>query len=172
MCNQDRHFHWRRMSAPDMASVTLVASQVHPDYPEDERVFAERLALYPDGCLLLEAGKQIAGYVISHPWRERQPPALNSLLQALPATPSTYYIHDVALLPAARGLGAASQLVDILMQLAQAADLATMSLVAVNDSHAFWARHGFVSIEDPALQEKLHSYDTAARFLAKEVARR
>ncbi len=171
MCSQDRHFNWRRMSALDMAAVVLIAAQVHPDYPEDERVFTERLALYPDGCLLLEAGTQVAGYVISHPWRELQPPALNSLLQVLPATASTYYIHDVALLPVARGLGAASQLVDILMQLAQAAGLATMSLVAVNDSHAFWARHGFAPIDAPALQEKLNSYDAAARFLAKDVAR-
>lgn len=170
MDSQHRHFNWRRMSAQDMATVALIAAQVHPDYPEDERVFTERLALYPDGCLLLETGAQVAGYVISHPWQERQPPALNSLLQALPGIPSTYYIHDVALLPAARGLGAASQLVDILMQLAQAADLATMSLVAVNDSHAFWARHGFALINDPALQEKLNSYDAAARFLAKDIA--
>ena len=155
----------------DMAAVTHIAAQVHPDYPEDDRIFAERLALYPDGCLLLEMGQQSAGYVISHPWLERQPPALNSLLQALPATPSTYYLHDIALLPAARGIGAASQLIARLMLLAQTSALRTMSLVAVNDSHAFWARHGFLVIDDPALQKKLNSYDAAACFLSREITR-
>lgn len=172
MLIQDGEFIWRRMSEQDIAAVTHIAAQVHPDYPEDESIFVERLALFPDGCLLLEIGEQAAGYVISHPWIEHQPPALNSRLRSLPVPASTYYIHDVALLPTVRGLGAASQLMTILTQLALTTDLNSMSLVAVNDSHAFWTRHGFALIDDPALQIKLNSYDTAARFLMKEIARR
>ncbi|MDO9419364.1 MAG: hypothetical protein Q7T66_01750 [Herminiimonas sp.] len=46
----------------------------------------------------------------------------------------------------------------------------TISLTAVNNSHNFWTRHGFVAIDDPALQKKLNTYDLAARFLLKNIA--
>lgn len=163
-------FQWRGMQQQDLPLVSAMATRVHPDYPEDDSIFAERLALYPEGCLLLEVGGEVAGYAISHPWLALQPPALGTLLRVLPIQASTYYIHDVALLPAARGLGAAAQMLERLTQLAKNGGIATLSLVAVNDSHAFWMRQGFGLIDDPVLQKKLNSYDYAARFLIKDVA--
>ena len=41
--------------------------------PKDAEVFVERLCLYTAGCLVFHAGRTIAGYVISHPWRARDP---------------------------------------------------------------------------------------------------
>ena len=76
---------WRAMEAADLAAVERVAAHVHPDYPEDEAVFAERLSLCPEGCLVLARPLgDPCGYVVAHPWRLGQPPALNSLLGALP----------------------------------------------------------------------------------------
>lgn len=161
-------FCWRNMQEDDLATVIAIAARLHPTYPEDDQIYAERLALYPNGCLIFEVNRNAVGYAISHPWLDRQVPALNSLLQVLPAHPSTYYIHDVALLPAARGLGAVEQLLANLLPVAQADGLITMSLTAVNNSSDFWARHGFIEIDDPALQ--LNSYDLAARFLLKNIA--
>ncbi|MFC7299141.1 GNAT family N-acetyltransferase [Herminiimonas aquatilis] len=158
------------MREDDLPAVGEIAAQLHPAYPEDGRIFAERLQLYPNGCLVLEMNDSVLGYVISHPWRHRQPPTLNSLLQILPVRPSTYYIHDVALLPTARGLGAVTQLMSRLSRIAQDDGLLTLSLVAVNGSREFWSRQGFVAIDDPALEEKLNSYDLAARFLCKDLA--
>ncbi len=164
------NFCWRSMREDDLATVIAIAVQLHPAYPEDEQIYAERLALYPNGCLALEVNRNVVGYAISHPWLDRQAPALNSLLQALPIHPSTYYIHDVALLPAARGLGAVEQLLANLLPIARGYGLSTMSLTAVNNSYDFWTRHGFIEIDDPALQKKLNSYDLAARFLLKNIA--
>ena len=96
------------MTAADLPAVNAIAAQVHVAYPEDAAVFAERLTLHPAGCCVLDGGTGVAGYVISHPWRIAEPPALDTLLGALPAPASTYYIHDIALLPAARRGGAAS----------------------------------------------------------------
>ncbi|RBA25198.1 GNAT family N-acetyltransferase [Herminiimonas fonticola] len=166
----NQQFCWRSMREDDLATVIAIAARLHPTYPEDEQIYTERLALYPNGCLILEVNCNAVGYAISHPWLDRQAPALNSLLQALPTCPSTYYIHDVALLPAARGLGAVEQLLANLLTAAQAHGLSTMSLTAVNNSHDFWARHGFVAIDDPVLPEKMNSYDFAARFLLKNIA--
>jgi hypothetical protein len=56
------------MTLIDLPAVMATAAQVHPGYPEDEAVFAERLALAPQGCLCLERERPLAGYVVSHPW--------------------------------------------------------------------------------------------------------
>lgn len=158
---------WRYATAVDVPRLLAVAEQVHAAYPEDEAVFAERLRLYPAGCRVFEIEGRVAGYVISHPWRLRQPPALNSLLGALPQSPDTYYLHDLALLPAARGAGAGSAIVEALVEQARGEGLATLSLVAVNDSVAFWRRHDFAVMEESSLAEKLRSYDEAARFMVR-----
>jgi ribosomal protein S18 acetylase RimI-like enzyme len=153
----------------DLQVVSVIAAEVHAAYPEDDAVFAERLRLHPAGCLVLDLDGRAAGYVLSHPWIDNEPPELNSLIEAIPDEPSTYYIHDVALLPAARGSGAASRLAEHLTDLARATKLANMSLVAVNNSTVFWERHGFRVVEDPRLARKLSSYDGAARFMTKRL---
>ena len=55
---------WRPMLPADLSMTETIAEQVHPDYPEDPAVFAERLALFPAGCFMLGA----VGYLIAHPW--------------------------------------------------------------------------------------------------------
>jgi hypothetical protein len=81
------------MQKPDLPALLAVADIVHPAYPEDPAVFAERLNLYPEGCLVLEQGGKAMGYAVSHPGAYGAPPALNSLLGALPDKPTTYYFH-------------------------------------------------------------------------------
>jgi ribosomal protein S18 acetylase RimI-like enzyme len=115
-----------------------------------------------------EVGRPI-GYIVSHPWTYGAPPALNSLLGTLPEPPTTYYIHDIALLPEARGTGAANIIVAQLTALAESLSLLNLSLIAVNDSVAFWQRHGFVLTAIPALDAKLRSYDEAARFMVRAI---
>ena len=160
---------WRPMAAADLPAVMAVAAQVHPDYPESEAVFAERLALHPAGCLVLAGGEGIGGYVLSHPWRVGQVPALDSLLGPLPDDADAYYIHDLALVPAARGGGAASTGVERLAAHARDAGFGRMALVAVGNSAGFWRRHGFREAHDEALARKLASYDSAARYMIRDL---
>lgn len=155
------------MSSADLPSVNKLAARIHPDYPEDDAVFAERLRLYPDGCLVLTRGEEIAAYVVSHPWRHGEPPALNALLGALPATSTTYYIHDLALAPEVQGTGAGSEIVAVLAERARAAGIASMSLIAVNGSAQFWQRQGFARMRDVPLEEKLRSYGEGAQFMTR-----
>lgn len=160
---------WRNMSAADLPAIMAAAAEVHPDYPEGEAVFTERLALHPAGCLVLAGGDGIGGYVLSHPWRFGQVPALDSLLGALPEDADIYYIHDLALLPLARGGGAASACVHRLAAHARAAGFARMALVAVGNSAGFWQRQDFREAHDEALARKLASYDDAARYLVRDL---
>eukprot|EP01035_Chromulina_nebulosa_P036809 gene36809-49645_t len=102
---------WRAMTAADLPAVKALADIIHTAYPEDETVFADRLMHHPAGCFVLEGADAPVGYIVSHPWQFGQPPRLNTRLDR-PALPhSTYYIHDLALLPAARGSGAAAAIV-------------------------------------------------------------
>lgn len=160
---------WRPMTAADLPAVAAVAARVHPDYPEDDAVFAERLRLYPAGCLVVAGAQELLAYAVSHPWHRLRPPALNSLLGALPAAPSTYYIHDVALLAQVRGGGTGTALVARLVAQARSAGLAELSLVAVNGSDGFWRRQGFADVDEPALADKLASYDAAARLMVRRL---
>ncbi|ABA05277.1 GCN5-related N-acetyltransferase [Nitrobacter winogradskyi Nb-255] len=166
---------WRPMSSADLPRVMAIAGQVHPAFPEDGEIFAERLRLYAGGCLVCRAGSDIGGYVISHPWRALDPPALNSRLGELPGDPETYYLHDLALLPQLRATGAASLAVSQALARAGSEKLATVSLVAVNGSAGFWRRHGFRAIPldaigaDSTLARKLRGYSKAAAFMVRQL---
>lgn len=159
--------HWRDLTTLDLPAVEAIAAKVHPSFPEDLAVFAERQRLYPAGTRLLELDGVPSGYILSHPWRFMALPALNSLLGAIPEDADTYYLHDLALLPAARGTGAAAMIVGSMLRHAKAAGFANVSLVAVNGSLPFWYKHGFRAQVTPELTETLNSYEQAARFMVK-----
>ena len=158
---------WRALTGYDMGVVAEIAGVVHPGFFEAPEVLAERQQLYRNGTYLLEIGERPAGYVLSHPWLTGSLPALNTLLGELPGGADTYYIHDLALLPVARRIGAASFIVAALAKHAAAHGFATMSLVAVNASQGFWERHGFAVEERAELAEKLMSYEPAARLMVR-----
>ena len=159
--------HWRTLTMLDLPAVETIAAIVHPDFPEDSSVFAERQRLYPEGTRLLELDGKPSGYILSHPWRFGQLPALNSPLGAVPDDADTYYLHDLALLPAARGTGAAAMIVGDMLRHARASGLPSVSLVAVNGSLPFWYKHGFRAVNAPELADKLKSYEDAARLMVR-----
>ncbi|HQZ12307.1 MAG TPA: GNAT family N-acetyltransferase [Devosia sp.] len=157
---------WRAMTAYDLGAVEDIAGTVHPGFYEAPEILAERQSLYRNGCYLLEIGEKPAGYVLSHPWRDT-PPALNTPLGELPADASTYYLHDLALLPVARRVGAAGRIVEALIKHATAQGFASMTLIAVNGSQSFWERHGFAVADRPELGAKLESYEPSAKLMVR-----
>lgn len=161
---------WRAMTIDDLAAVDAIAARVHPAYPEDRMVFAERLRLHPEGCWVLAPGAEIAGYVISHPWHLGEPPALNVLVGRLPAPASTYYIHDLALLPAARGSGAAGRIVAQLVGHARQLGLRSLSLIAVGGSTAFWMKQGFAVASATGAGGCTGSYGDDAKRMISDLA--
>jgi len=161
---------WRPMMPEDLAQVQVLADTIHVDHPEDLEVLAERQRLYPQGCLTLVEGGQAIGYALTHPWHLGEPPPLNEPLGKLPEAPTTYYIHDVALLPVARGKGHAGEIARRLIEHARAADFGNLSLVAVNRSQAFWERVGFRVLAKPGLEAKLASYGPDAVLMMHDLA--
>lgn len=157
------------MEEKDLAAVVKIADVVHVDYPEDEAVLSEKFKLYSKGCFLLEMDGEAIGYFISHPWMFKELPTLNKMLESIPADPTTFYIHDIALLPAARGTGASSAIMKIITEHANVGGFNNMSLTAVNDSIPFWQKQGFVVEDDPVLAAKLRTYDDDARFMFRSL---
>ena len=162
---------WRNLSLNDIHDLIRIADNIHPDLPESIDVFSERIKLFPEGCLALEESDEktskLCGYAISHPIIRCQPPALNNLLGEIPPRADQYYIHDLALLPEARGRGSAQEGVEKL--LAISAEYETTGLVSVYGSTPFWNRFGFEAGEtDGILEKKLSDYGEDAVFLERK----
>lgn len=158
---------WRPLYHPDLPDVQALARQIHPSYPEDAAVFTERLALCPAGChgLAPEDGAAIAGYVLSHPWRLRTPPRLNTLLHRLPLAPDCWYIHDIAISPTLRGQGAATRALDLVGHAARHAGLTHLGLMATGQAVVFWERQGFAPVPDSAAMAA--SYGDGAMLMSR-----
>ena len=160
---------WRPMRPDDVAGVVEVARLSFPDHFEDQACFENRLALYPRGCFVLTEGPQgsVRGYLIAYPWRAGSAPALNTVIEGLPADADLIYLHDLALHPQARGGGATAAVVDRLVGQAMEDGWPAVALVAVNDAAGFWARHGFAPQDPPGMAAKLASYGSGARYMVR-----
>ena len=130
------------MSAGDLATVSSISDAVHGRFTERVAVYAERLALYPAGCRVLEQDGEVVGYLISHPWHREDPPKLGAGLGAIPADADSYYLHDIALLPAARGTGAAKAALDFVKAQALALEFSDIALMAVGGADRYWTAPG------------------------------
>lgn len=160
---------WRPMQAGDIPAAVAISDEVHGRFTERPEIYAERLRLYPAGCFVFEQAGEIIGYLVSHPWHHGRPPALNVLLGDIPDTADTYYLHDIALLPKARGSGAGAAAVALVLDRAAGAGLRTVTLTAINGADSFWATQGFVYVDDDAVKAKLGSYGSDSYFMERRL---
>jgi GNAT superfamily N-acetyltransferase len=136
------------MTPADLPAISAISDRVHGAYTEPVEILAERLALYPQGCLTLEQDGAITGYVIAHPWLRDAPPRLGRPVGAIPARADTYYLHDIALLPASRGTGAGTTATAAVVAQARRAGFREVTLTAINGADRFWAAQGFAYADD------------------------
>jgi len=131
------------MTRADLESVAAIERDSHnPLPPEGFPIFANRLELFPAGCLV--AGAPVGGYAIAHPWAGAAP-ALGSVLETLPDEPDHLFLHDLALRPELRSRGLVAALGEVLRGLAAAQNLAEIRLTAVHGTAPRWARLGFAA---------------------------
>ena len=162
---------WRSMSINNIPSLVRLADKIHTDLPETDQVFAERVKLFPSGCLALMSGEsdELYGYAISHPIRRHQPPALNSLLGQIAPDADQYYIHDLVLLPEVRGRGFAQDCIGRLFAVAERCGYSTTCLVSVYGTAPFWGYFGFLEPEgmDEGLRGMVRGYGDDATYLER-----
>ena len=163
---------WRPMRATDLAAVHAIAGEVHVAHPERPQVCSERLRPYAAGCFVLAGpGGEALGYAVSHPWRDGEAPALDTLIGALPRSPTTFHIHDIALVPAARRRGAARAIIIRLIARARDERLAGVSLVAVNGTAPLWQAFGFRPGAPAGPADTLHTYGSDAAYMTLALER-
>ena len=156
---------WRKMVAGDLPRVLAIADKCHPDHPEDEQVFRERLDLFPGGCSVLEHDGEVVGYIICHPNAFGKPVPLDTMLGALPEKTDVLYIHDISINLGMRGQGLASEAVEHAKLIARKHGFDRVALVAVNRSQDFWAKHDFVTVADEDIRAAQVGYGGVSSYM-------
>ncbi|HLP03696.1 MAG TPA: GNAT family N-acetyltransferase [Opitutaceae bacterium] len=169
MSSSTRPPAWLPLLVTDAPAVRALADIAHPGLPERIEVFAERIRLFPSGCLKLVHVGALAAYGIAHPWQLDAPPPIDALLGALPENASCLHLHDVVVAPELRGAGASAAYIDAMVAVARAHRLSALALVSVYGTNRHWSRFGFVERSSSALAAKLASYGATARYLVREL---
>jgi hypothetical protein len=139
---------WRAMTANDLAEVQRISDLLHPDYPERDDVVAEKLMLSPATHFMAVDESGVArGYAVSYPWIANDMPQLDVFIRKLPDKPEVLYIHDVALLPSARGGPLVPDLLQRLSKVGREQGLSGFTLAAMYGSEAAWFQRGFWRVE-------------------------
>ena len=156
---------WLPLLPQDLDSVNSIADRVHKTLPERPEVFEEKATLFPQGCRKLVFNGKTVGYGISHPWMLNSIPPLDDFLEELPKHPECMYLHDIVILPEARGGGAAANYVEYVKRLSVSMEIKSLALVSVYGTDVLWSRFGFRAIHSPDLSAKLASYGATAKYM-------
>jgi GNAT superfamily N-acetyltransferase len=158
---------WRPATHADLAGIVAIAAEVHPDFPERSAVLDEKRLLFSQGCFCFDNNGAVLGYALSHPWTLYDIPPLDRFLEAIPPDADCLYLHDVALLDAARGGGAARALIRKLDGVARQARLPAIALTSVNGTRPLWEALGFAPVSDKRLN--VDSYGGSAVYMIKRL---
>ncbi len=137
--------HWRSAVPADAPAIAALARAELGDYGEAAALYAERIALAPEGCRVFVDGPTVIGHCISHPWRRSAPPAMHAMLGAIPADADCWYLHDVVFAREGRGMKAVERLLPDLCATARGHGIATLALIAVGGADRYWTRLGFTA---------------------------
>ncbi|MBV5287104.1 MAG: GNAT family N-acetyltransferase [Methyloversatilis discipulorum] len=159
----------RPMRADDVDAVLALQAIAYADAafaPEGAAVYLNRMNLAPDLCLVAQsAAGDLLGYLVSHPWHDGKPPALDTELSALPAQATRWYLHDCAVATSARGSGVAAALYEAAHDAAVCRGLRCAALVAVGDAAGYWAQRGYRSAAGAVPAQTLASYGEGACYM-------
>ena len=136
----------RPLRAADLPAVLAIQHAAYgAGYQESAAVLGRKLEFAPRACWLAHMDEVAVGYVFAHPWSDAGAPPLHAPL-VLPAAADRGFVHDLAVLPAARGLGVAATLFTCVRAWSSAAGHRGMRLVALADAVPFWKRQGFQAL--------------------------
>lgn len=162
----------RKMQEDDLDAVIQIQALAYSDdFLESPQVFARKLQLAPDFCWVAQQVDQVLGYLFSHPWINHLPPALHTPLELLPSSADTWFVHDMAILPGARGMGLASRLYQMAQKTAHDYQLQDSLLVAMPGVDAFWSNHGYQKITELSHQQqlKLAQYGPGSQLMCRKM---
>lgn len=142
------------------------------DLCESLAVFQNRFDHFGQYFKVVLINDQIVGYIICFPYKLGEIPKNNAFFAPNLPTPDCFYIHDVTLIPEARGQGLAQLLIESAFTQAKELGLTKISLVSVGQSGNYWDKLGFVEYPNQTAkisQILLSSYDEKSRLMVKEL---
>ena len=160
---------YRRMEDRDIGSVMLIQREQYTEsFIEPETAIRARLANFPDTAWVADDGHGVCAYLVGY--RSvigRVTPLCGNF--AVHDNPDTLYLHDLAVALRAIGLGVGGGLLHLAWQGGIASGLRCSSLVSVQDSVAFWQRHGYAesSLAEGAQLAHLATYGSMARYMVR-----
>lgn len=152
--------------------VQIQAEAFTPDLRETPEVFANRIARFGEFFRVAYQNGRMVGYVVAFPWKFGDAPVNNQKFPEDLPEPDCFFIHDIALLPGARGGGIARALLEDAYQTAHALGFDAASLVAVGQSGTYWDRVGFVPFARVTEAKRayiLAIYGPGARLMARPI---
>lgn len=157
------------MSHADLSHVLKIQAVCYTKLvPESIDSFRAKLNVSPSTCFVASIQGGIVGYLIALPWDYSAPPELNALICCLPSSPTCLYLHDLAVLPAARKAGAGALLVNAFFDTVDRLGLQRAHLIAVQDSERYWERFGFkVVMVSGAVQSKIATYGSQVKYMER-----
>lgn len=162
----------RPLKPVDLAAAVALQNAVYmPLYCEPAEILGSRLEIAPTCCWGAFEDDRLLAYILSHPWPAAVPPAIGTTLGA-PPPGDNWFIHDLAIGEAARGLGLGRALVRRAADAAVALGLVRGDLIAVQGAGGFWARMGYADPPDlpAALAAKVAGYGPDARYMTVRLA--
>lgn len=138
---------YRLIRQADLPALVMLQDCCYSDaLYESPAVLSQRLHAAANSCWLAESSAgELLAYLFSYPSINGYVTPLASAF-APAAAPQLLYLHDMAVNPAARGLGLANHLLAMAKQHALSLGLTKLALVAVQGSVPYWQRHGFVVV--------------------------
>jgi ribosomal protein S18 acetylase RimI-like enzyme len=123
-------------------------------YHESIDAFLNMIDSFSSGCYLLQVTvkdnngegtnrKEIAGYIISHPYVRGQIQKLNSGSLTITGKEDCWYIHDCCLALKFQRKGLSKIMIQNVEQMTLSKGLDTICLVSVQNTFKFWERLGF-----------------------------
>jgi GNAT superfamily N-acetyltransferase len=160
----------RAMRTDDLPSVLRIQSCCYDEAKlESQQAFLAKLEASPVTCFMALVDGAAAGYLVAVPAELGRPPPLNSPTFLVPARANALYLHDLAVHPDARGAGVAVALIEAFFGATRRSRLPFACLTAVNDSRAFWERHGFRAAAIDADAASMATYGEGACYMGVRV---
>jgi GNAT superfamily N-acetyltransferase len=163
----------RNLALHDVQHVLAIQADCYaPFFHENEESFRAKIAASAQTCWLSLLNGKPVGYLIALPVSQHTFPSLSAPQFTLAQSPALLYLHDMAVLPAARSLRLGRQFIDAVIAAAKRCALPAVGLIAVQGSAAYWEKAGFRVTGDmpTSVSDKLASFGAGARYMERQIA--
>jgi len=161
----------RAMHADDLDAVLAIQLACYgAGFVEDGALIARRLAAAPETGWVAGQDGEVRAYLAAYPSIAGKLTALHGEFEVA-SKADALYLHDLAVHPAASGLGLGPRLVRHAWEHAAEAGWRQSTLVSVQASMGFWERQGYVATQPdgPAQQARLATYPGDAVYMVRRI---